>query len=1252
MKRLIDIKSFINGHINTDVARKVLKPNQFRELRNLFTDEHRAIGSKGNVLVSNPYLSDSTVYAFCGSVLDVGNNDAYFCLRSLTSSDDGIYKYDLDSDTISVVLRHTYLNFQGWVNGFAYIDGKLYWTDGYEASTNLFTEGNYNPPRKINIEKAAAYMSKDYVDDGVSVFDSLANYSEGDYVLFRKHIYQARFSVTGFNPSGTTSNNYYWTYIETYNINDNYINITRRLLDRIMWPPEYGPSLFTGEKANNEGTLIEFSEGIGDDTDREFNLMEKEFFQFCYRYVYADKEKSVFSPVSKIPLPVNTESKAGIWTRSRSLANVVALEINTGPTEVVAIEIAARSGNHGQWKLIERINKYDDDGYIVEDYPSEEEHVFLFYNDRKGEPLDQSVVEKPFDYIGQLVQDNALIEKNRLLDAAPTEGYDNLDIDIDLEVVFNKITKDTTERTFLVVFPDPTTWKIRIEIEDAVPGQEYYLKFFLKKDNWSWGSTTDVFPLYYYYVAKEGDTTTDIAEALRSAASKTLKHTISGTSPPSRVMYVNHIGYYYSEYSYISWVIAGRRPLVSNETSFPTGFFQRFGLVYLDRAKRSGAVQVSEDSLVYVPHYAEAVEDGTISAEEPIHTVSLNWEINHIPPEWATHYMWVMERVPVSYLLTFSIKGIDIVSNPDGDTFNIKLNERINNMQDAFKHCQIGHYEFNDGDRLRFLMVRKDSGSHEYFDELIDLEVLDVDYPEGEDSYQKDEAGVNHWAYVHDEKGNKIRETGVMELVVPSFDNSKWFELTDEYFIVIQVYRPVKRVADDENAFFYTFGEQYPIINPHTTSRYHGGQRSNQSYSNPATGSFERGGCYVRIRDCVIETIDVEALTYSDFYKSQITDHGKVYVIDRNASRRKMYANLRHSGQYLQNTRINNLSTFDVFDFTELSEQYGEITKIKERGYTLRVLQTGKITSIYIGRTAIYQPGEDKEEVLGTSEKVLGTQMVSPESYGCDNPESFLSTGRHFYYVDVWNGVIIWDAVNGVVPISEYGIKQEIYDLCKELLDCVSYKVYSGWDGQYNYVYFVFYGQKRSGENILKTYVFEEKGQNIWKGTLQLADANGNPPEGFVSHNNKLLSFVKGIAYKHTDEATPMNYYGDQKKPRIGLVSNNDATLVKLYKSIDLRTNVKWYAVSGDISIPPNSTNPLGMISRIFVEDLHETEGYYRAGFNRDEKTDESKSAMVNLKNGKMLKGEFIDINFEADETDVSIDEIIIYSQHSKRSGE
>ena len=155
------------------------------------------------------------------------------------------------------------------------------------------------------------------------------------------------------------------------------------------------------------------------------NNLRNVLFQFSYRYVYVNNEKSVWSSNSIVPLPQQDTlllTDPVIYNNCR-----ISVSVSTGQQNVKAIEIAFRETTNGvtsDWYLIGSFNKLNNsltDNSIF---------TYKFYNNSIYTPLDVIETSQLQDWVPQKANAAELANGNTLLYAGITEGYNKTPMEL------------------------------------------------------------------------------------------------------------------------------------------------------------------------------------------------------------------------------------------------------------------------------------------------------------------------------------------------------------------------------------------------------------------------------------------------------------------------------------------------------------------------------------------------------------------------------------------------------------------------------------------------------------------------------------------------------------------------------------------------------------------------------------------------------------------------------------------------------
>ena len=151
------------------------------------------------------------------------------------------------------------------------------------------------------------------------------------------------------------------------------------------------------------------------------NRISDKVFQFAYRYVYEDGEVSALSPYSSLTASI-AQLRDGFNTQSAiDFYNQVNVFVKNSIADVEKIQVYAREGNEGTFY---QIKEFDNNG-------TANPTTVNFTNSTVGEALSVTDKNKLYDNVPQLA-DSQEVASGRLMYGGYTEGYPNIDIDVEL----------------------------------------------------------------------------------------------------------------------------------------------------------------------------------------------------------------------------------------------------------------------------------------------------------------------------------------------------------------------------------------------------------------------------------------------------------------------------------------------------------------------------------------------------------------------------------------------------------------------------------------------------------------------------------------------------------------------------------------------------------------------------------------------------------------------------------------------------
>jgi hypothetical protein len=145
---------------------------------------------------------------------------------------------------------------------------------------------------------------------------------------------------------------------------------------------------------------------------------------------------------------------------------------------------------------------------------------------------------------------------------------------------------------------------------------------------------------------------------------------------------------------------------------------------------------------------------------------------------------------------------------------------------------------------------------------------------------------------------------------------------------------------------------------------------------------------------------------------------------------------LIYSGLYNAISGVNNLNQFIQAEkiTKDINPIYGSIQKLHARDADLVTLCEDKVLKILSQKDALYNA--DGNINLTATERVLGQAIPFAGEYGIStNPESFASENYRVYFADRVRGAVLRLSMDGLTPISDYGMKDWFRDNLKLVKD-------------------------------------------------------------------------------------------------------------------------------------------------------------------------------------------------------------------------
>lgn len=586
------------------------------------------------------------------------------------------------------------------------------------------------------------------------------------------------------------------------------------------------------------------------------------------------------------------------------------------------------------------------------------------------------------------------------------------------------------------------------------------------------------------------------------------------------------------------------------------------GIVYLDENYRPGYVQKTGNIQLERTAYGEEFDSATI--------YNIKLSISHYAPSWAKYWMPVMTKNQNMATFTEVDLSIDTGTpiHSDADYIYIDVNTSIFKWDDKFKTTGDVYqpYKYNSGDRV----IIYDTIVNKYYDK----EIISVN-DDGKIMIQKSDL------------------------------------IADNIHTTVRFYSPQVRLVED---FYFEMGLIYEVKGHRTifvdgveTPLYiHSSNTANQGSTTPLEIILPFGDIYLNAINYYSSYTGLGELrvpTYNEFfvpfYQSKINSFGRSHSATSKIKTDRYKSRLRISNALIQDSNTNGLHTFssDSTSKMDIPEKHGQIQGIIELGYTLKVITETKLMSIYVNRTVTVDPNGDEGVLLVN--KALGTLKIPAQSYGTKYPNSITEANRSMYFIDTHNRCIVRDSANGQVQVSDYKYMSYVRRLCDALKQNPdSVEMFSLFkNNEFGFAVRILDDEFTMPDSRANVLVFNEL-KNRWTHHVDTISDTGEYPEWGEGIGDNQLFFLNGQCYLQESNENRGEMFGEDHEALIEFVFNDKPKQNKLLNNTSVHATTVWSAYqNNDISIPPSTSYPNGMSSRIRAARFRTREGKFYAPF-------------------------------------------------------
>lgn len=925
------------------------------------------------------------------------------------------------------------------------------------------------------------------------------------------------------------------------------------------------------------------------DTGNKANNIYGKYFQFSYRYIYDNKQKTTLSNWSDVLYDYNNEYAHTPLVTDLDLSNFIRLTIpidysNVDKVEILVRDIDIGSGAQGVWYVHDTVDA------------SVSSITYDFYNNKYGYVYGEDEAIRLFDDVPDLARALELINENRLVVGGLTKGLDNPTPDVILgPTAYDDLTTTSTETapstsgtiansggtgniSFAAAYSGSEAFKVRIVFSNG-DEEEYDLN-----DSGSQGSAANCAT---YFVTLINDLTTHSIVAAVSGGTGIQLTNNEGTHTCVMTLY--------------------KFTVYEKAKTLHTIATHYFGMRYYDKFGKCGSVITGDDFILNLNNLGSHYPSITGSRiDERIWRAS--FVIGHLPPSWAVSYQWMYGGSNITKYFSLPIKFIhgtdsDVVA--EGGRTRIDLGSALDRFLTIHGIDNYENYFFpSKGDRVLFRMVLSTSLPSSIITSYDrDSVVLEVD-------------STNDYVYI----------ANTNEIFKPIGGSSTIAYMITEFYSVDPATAPEERI-------YREVGDIIPV-----TSGYHeatgdtafnGVVVQNQTAVLDALGSIKFGDSYVLRQVLYYDPTNfltgyLHNLSPTIFHDSEYSGVGRYGVFDPEAGT-KFFNSVQWSGVWRDDSlSYTELNRFESGDIKYLNDKHGEITSLVEMGYTLYVFQRSKLTPIEIGRQTVEQDGQF---MVVDSNVVLGSQRPFKENYGTVHAGGITQYGGVIYFFDHQNATMYRLAQNGITDIAKGQYKMKSYFL--SLSELVS-------GDPDNYMFYSFYDAV-TGCYVLFMKDFDTPDNNwtlsfdVSIGKWQCLENYGDDG-GVCLSGSRVFSFIALSLYKHHDTTS------DYELGYLDVHFNSPPLVRKKFKNITIDSDRQWSTSDNpsiwvDTDMPQYQDQKTNIYYRgeqqSHIPDIRykRINGQYKASFLRNRLlTDGTDGGEIKIYNGSELAGKHITV--------------------------
>lgn len=893
------------------------------------------------------------------------------------------------------------------------------------------------------------------------------------------------------------------------------------------------------------------STDVASDSTKVVNKLIGKTFQFSYMYIYNDYTYSVVSPYSDIVVSGSVFSSENNTYDNNSIGNFVQVTYSLGNSEVRAVKLLGREGNSGSWFVVDEYEKNGTTGNRTYNFYNNvarqglvEQEALALYSDVPRRARTVKAVQNRIGLANVLKGYNKINDAGESPSADYSVSYETVTVAGSTTNMAN--TDGTTSNIYFVEWTVPVHASIAVGdvftvyivgvVEELVASvQVVYFEFTY---SFSYTVTQADIDTGDAQLAVVNQFTADIVSKEDSIITIVYEGdpsewAIDGSNEGSGVVRLSFIGVHLTGRTEASSYGGNftKETLPSGVSTFKGGSYYNVGQIFYDDYSRTSGVLNSQR--VYIPHageraYADAFKRARIAFSLPSATQGV--------PSWAKYYRFaITESVNFAGVYPFVVGNDDALNivNTFLDGKDVLAINMPTNLQYEFAKGDYLQIEVDGGAAITNTITKNIIGTRT----LIDISGTDTAgfwliVPKGSETLSTYDGNL---AYIYRQKNE------VSDLI--------YFEDSNTYTITNQIMQTLTGFVGGEDAWYV--------------------QRKFE-WDDGASGVTS-------------DTVIVE-----DFYIN-VDDAIRAYSKGRVVVEFDTLGEIRlqdfvWSFNYLDNTKINHISTFNSENRKQLDEKDGQIQRMELAGYVLKAIQDNKETSIYIGVNETTDANGNITAVK--TNDFIGTVRPSDYDYGSRYPLSVVKYNRNVYYWDGDRGEIIRSSPNGQFPISSYGMRSEFLRI-KRAIDAVAastVKVFAYYDVR-NEEYTITFDVNGSVE----TWSFKENA-DVWNVEWDFKNSSGVAPDLYGNIGEQVYAFGFNKVWRLERTSSYNTFFGSFKQPSIVSVLNIYPNEEKCLRALETDSN---RALNTIITSPVTNTRTVGQKSVLYPGTYRNREGSF-----------------------------------------------------------